>query len=202
MKTHCKYDELVSSTKLKSHPKNRNKHSVEQIARLAKLLEYQGVRAPIVVSKLSGHIVKGHGTLEAIQKNGWKQAPVVYQEFENEEQEYAFVQSDNAIANWAELDLSGINLDLADLGPDFNIDMLGLQSFLLEPADKFIEKDLDSDLWDEEFEGPQKVFKIVVSVQQESYKQKVLDLLNIKKVKSFGSGSLLSVLWPEIAGDE
>lgn len=132
----CKYDELVNVDELKPYPKNRNKHSPEQIERLSKILIYQGVRAPIVVSKLSGSIVKGHGTLEAIKKNSWLKAPIVYQDFETLEQEYAFVQSDNAIASWAELDLSGINSDLGDLGPDFDIDLLGIEDFVLEPADK------------------------------------------------------------------
>lgn len=136
----CKYDELVGSEKLTAHPKNRNKHPKEQIDRLAEIIKYQGVRAPIIISKRSNFIVKGHGTLQALKKLKIKQVPVVYQEFEDEDQEYAFVQSDNAIANWAELDLSAINLDLADLGPDFNIDLLGIKDFVLEPHDKYKEE--------------------------------------------------------------
>lgn len=61
--------------------------------------------------------------------------PIVYQDFDNDEQEYAFIQSDNAVALWAELDLSGINSDLGDLGPDFNIDMLGIKNFSLDLAE-------------------------------------------------------------------
>lgn len=134
---HCKYDKLVPWRSLSPHPKNRNKHPDDQIERLAQLIQYQGVRAPILVSNLSGHIVKGHGTLLAIVRNDNNaQVPIVYQDFESEEQEYAFVQSDNAIASWAELDLSGINADLGDLGPDFDIDLLGIKDFELEPADK------------------------------------------------------------------
>jgi DNA modification methylase len=144
MKVLCKYDELVSVKSLKPHPKNRNKHPKDQIERLAKILDYQGVRAPIIVSKLSGYICKGHGTLLAIQENGWDKAPVVFQEFDAEDQEYSFVQSDNAIANWAELDLSGINIDLQDLGPDFDVDMLGIRDFEIEPADKYQDQDADA----------------------------------------------------------
>lgn len=144
MKIHCKYDELVDVKDLNPHPKNRNNHPQDQIERLAKIIEYQGVRAPIVVSRLSHCIVKGHGTLLAIKKNKAKQAPVVYQDFDNEEQEYAFVQSDNAIASWAELDLSGINADLGDIGPDFDIDLLGIKNFHLEVADK-LEPGCDED---------------------------------------------------------
>lgn len=132
MIVHCKYDKLVNVKDLKPYPKNRNKHSDEQIERLAKILEYQGVRAPIVVSSLSDTIVKGHGTLAAIKLNKWKQAPVVVQEFKDTDQEYAFVQGDNAIASWAELDLYGINEDVGDLGPDFDIELLGLKNFTVE----------------------------------------------------------------------
>lgn len=139
MKIHCKYDALVPWRQLKPHPKNRNKHSPEQIERLAKLIRYQGVRAPIVVSNLSQFIVKGHGTLMAMQDvlktEDSVQVPVVYQDFDDEEQEYAFVQSDNAIAAWAELDLAGINADIGDLGPDFDIDLLGIKGFTLDVSE-------------------------------------------------------------------
>lgn len=136
MNVHCLYAELAPVETLKPHPKNRNTHPKDQIARLASILAYQGIRAPIVVSSLSGFIVKGHGTLEAIRANGARTAPIVYQDFKDSDQEYAFLQGDNAIAAWAEIDLSGINTDLADLGPDFDIDMLGLRDFVVEPAEK------------------------------------------------------------------
>lgn len=140
MVIHCKYDELRDVSALKAHPKNRNKHPEDQIDRLAKILKYQGLRAPIVVSKRSGKIVKGHGTLQAIKKNGWKEAPVVVQDFEDDDQEWLFVQSDNAIAMWAELDLKGINADLSELGP-FDIDLIGIKDFEVEPLDKLLGDD-------------------------------------------------------------
>lgn len=143
IKTHCKYDQLIDPKTLKNHPKNRNKHGQDQIERLAELYEYQGIRHPIVVSKMSGFIVAGHGRKLAAIRAGIKEMPVVYQDFESSEQEYAFIQSDNAVALWAELDLSGINEDIADLGPDFDINMLGIQDFTIDVADKFEDKDAD-----------------------------------------------------------
>jgi hypothetical protein len=132
-KIHCKYDELVNPSSLKDHPKNRNKHGSDQIERLAGIYSFQGIRHPIVVSNLSQCIVAGHGRKLAAIRAGIKQVPVVYQDFESDEQEYAFIQSDNAIALWADLDLSGINDDLGDLGPDFDLDMLGIKDFTLDP---------------------------------------------------------------------
>jgi len=132
MKVNCSYDELVQLFDLKKHPKNRNNHPKEQIERLAKILEYQGWRSPIQVSKRSGYITAGHGRLLAAAHLGWASAPVNYQDYESDEQEYAHVQADNAVASWADLDLSGINDDLKDLGPDFDIDLLGIKNFEID----------------------------------------------------------------------
>ena len=143
MVIHCKHDELVNPKSLKNHPKNRNKHGQDQIDRLAELYKYHGIRHPIIVSNLSGFIVAGHGRKLAAIRAGIKEMPVVYQDFASSEAEYAFLQADNAIAAWSELDLSGINTDLADLGPDFDINMLGIQGFTLDVAEKTFECDPD-----------------------------------------------------------
>lgn len=136
MKVHCLYDKLISPAHLKRHPKNRNKHPKAQIIRLAEIIEYQGWRHAITVSKRSGFITKGHGRLDAAEHLNSDKVPVVYQEYDSDEQEYADVVSDNSIASWAELDLAGINSDVADLGPDFNIDLLGIEGFTIDVADK------------------------------------------------------------------
>lgn len=107
-----------------------------QIERLAEILKYQGWRYPVKVSKRSGYVTSGHGRIEAAKLNGWELIPVNYQDYESDEQEYADVTADNAIASWSELDLSAINVDLPELGPDFDIDLLGIKDFELEPADK------------------------------------------------------------------
>lgn len=146
---HCKYDELINPKKLKNHPKNRNKHGQDQIDRLAELYEYHGIRHPVIVSKLSNCIVAGHGRRLAAIRAGVDEMPVVYQDFPSTEAEYAFIQADNAIALWAELDLSGINSDIGDLGPDFNIDMLGIKDFTLDPGE---EDERDGDAMPEDVE--------------------------------------------------
>jgi hypothetical protein len=133
MKIRCEYKKLIPLGELRPHPKNRNKHGADQIARLAQVFEYQGIRHPIIVSNLSGFIVAGHGRLDAAKKLGLTEFPVDFQDFESEESEYAFLISDNSIALWAELDLSGINADIGDLGPDFDIDLLGIKNFGLDP---------------------------------------------------------------------
>lgn len=133
-KTACLFDELVPISKLKNHPKNPNRHSQEQLVRLAKILEYQGFRKPIVVSRRSGCITTGHGTLGAALINEWTHVPIVYQSYDSDDQEYAHIVSDNSIAAWAELDLGDVNERLKDLdGAEFNLDLLGLKDFDVTP---------------------------------------------------------------------
>lgn len=133
----CAHTDTVELHKLVPHPKNPNKHPQEQIERLAKIIDYQGQRAPIVVSNRSGFITKGHGRLEALKLLNWEKAAVDYQDYEDEAQEYADIVADNAIASWAELQLGQINVEMLDLGPDLDIDMLGIKDFVLEPIEKF-----------------------------------------------------------------
>lgn len=137
MKIHCQYTRLVDASELKFNPKNNNKHSPEQIERLAKILEYQGWRYPVKVSNQSGFITSGHGRVLAALKLGWTQVPVSYQDYENPEMEYADLIADNAIASWAELDLSMVNLELQNLGPEFDVDLLAIKDFRIEPLEKF-----------------------------------------------------------------
>jgi hypothetical protein len=134
-KIRCAFTKLIpiSDLKEKFHPKNRNRHPEEQLKRLAQILEYQGARAPAKISNLSGFLTAGHGRVLAAELAGWDTYPVDFQDYDSEEQEYADLQADNAIALWAELDLSGINSDLGELGPDFNLDLLGLKNFSLDP---------------------------------------------------------------------
>ena len=134
-KIHCLYDALVPVKELKPSPHNTNSHSREQIDLLAKVLSYQGFRYPIKVSKQSGLITSGHGRLMAAKQLKWKQVPVNYQDYESEDQENADVISDNSVATLSKLDLSLINASIGDFGPDFDLELLALPEFTLDPPD-------------------------------------------------------------------
>lgn len=144
MKSGSPFIEWVDTNSVIPNAKNRNKHSKEQIERLAKIIKANGWRHPIIVSNLSGQVVVGHGRLEAAKLLGEQKVPVHFQDFANKEEEFQFGIADNAIASWAELDFAGINADLPDMGPDFDLDLLGIKDFELEPADKYGDKDADN----------------------------------------------------------
>lgn len=136
MKIKCLYDKLIKTESLKPHPKNRNLHPDKQVERLAEILEYQGWRYPVKVSKRSGFVTSGHGRILAAKLRGWKTVPVNYQEYESEEQEYADVQADNAIASWSELDFDNIRLDLEGMPFEFNTDLLGIKDFKVDISER------------------------------------------------------------------
>lgn len=137
MKIHCAYDTMELISTLKPHPKNANKHPKEQIERLAKILEYQGFRYPIKISKQTGFVTSGHGRIEAAKLNGWHGVPVSWQDYETPDMELADLHADNAIASWAELDLSVVNDCVKELDPTFDIELLGIKNFEIDVVDKF-----------------------------------------------------------------
>lgn len=136
---------IVSVKDLNKKKNNRNRHPQEQINRLAELIKYHGFRNPVIVSNQSGEIVAGNGRFLAAIRAGLKEIPVIFQDFESKEAEYSYHVADNGISLWAELDMAGINSDIGDLGPDFNIDMLGIHNFTLDIADKDFNPDADDD---------------------------------------------------------
>lgn len=121
---------MVKLADLTPHPKNCNNHSKEQIDRLKKIITYQGFRQPLLVSNLSGYIISGHGRLQAARELGYTEVPVTYQDFIDADQEFAHLVADNAIAEWANLDMSAIDTAIATINVD--IDFLGLMSFSTE----------------------------------------------------------------------
>jgi hypothetical protein len=118
---------LIDIDSVVPNPKNANRHSVEQIKRLEKLIKYQGFRNPLIISNRTGFLIVGHGRLEAAKNLGMEKLPVIYQDFENEAQEYAYLISDNEIARWAELDKQAVIEDMAEY--DLDIELLGIEDF-------------------------------------------------------------------------
>jgi len=161
----CKYDELKPISELKPNPKNPNKHSEDQIKRLSKIIEFYGWRHPVIVSKQSGLIVVGHGRYCAAKELKTEKIPIVYQDFVNEDEEYAFMVADNGISDWADLDLSMINAELQNLGPDFDIDLLGIKDFVIEPMEKYDLEETKKNQKEKEF-----ILEVTLSCEDEMNK--------------------------------
>lgn len=125
----CAYDELVELERLVEHPENTNRHSVEQIERMAEIIDFQGMRNPIVVSLRSGYMTKGHCRLYALRKLGWEKAPVDYQEYESKAQELADITADNEIGKWGELDFQKAIDQAEKIKDEIDLSLLGIKNF-------------------------------------------------------------------------
>lgn len=125
---HCAYDELVSLDQIKEHPDNNNRHSIEQIERLAKIIDFNGITSPITISKRTGYMTKGHGRKLAAEYNKYEKFPVQYIDYRDEAHEYSDLTADNEIARWAELDRQAVYEKIEGL-EDFDIELLGIEDF-------------------------------------------------------------------------
>lgn len=89
---------LVGIEEVRPHPDNPQVHPPEQVEELAKILRSNGWRQAIVVSKLSGFVIKGHGRLQTAKAMKLKQVPIDYQSYATPEDEIRDLLADNKIA--------------------------------------------------------------------------------------------------------
>jgi hypothetical protein len=125
---HCAHTRLLDPATLDPNPANPNRHSAHQIQLLASIIQEQGWRNPVTVSKRSGLIVRGHGRLEAALLLGCPAIPVDEQDYASEAEELADLLADNRLSELAELDeddLRRVLKSITDADPDFDIEMTG-----------------------------------------------------------------------------
>lgn len=115
IKVFCAHRSIEKLASLKPTPDNPNKHPKSQIKLLAKVIQNNGWRNPIVVSTRSGMIVKGHGRFEAAKFAGMTEAPVDFQAYESAEQERQDMLADNRLAELAEMDQDALKEIIQEL---------------------------------------------------------------------------------------
>lgn len=111
----CAHSALADPRTLRPHPRNPNEHPAEQIRLLLKIIDTTGWRSPIVVSKRSGLITKGHGRLETALLGNFRVVPVDYQDYASDEEEIADVLADNLVADLAVMNRANMKTLLAEL---------------------------------------------------------------------------------------
>lgn len=111
----CACTSLEDPRTLRPNPRNPNEHPPEQIRLLLKIIDSTGWRNPIVVSKRSGLVTKGHGRLEAALFGNHSQVPVDFQDYASEEEETADVLADNLVGEFAVMNRTGMQTLLAEL---------------------------------------------------------------------------------------
>ena len=125
---YCAHTRLIDPNTLKPNPANPNRHSAHQIALLASIIQEQGWRNSITLSKRSGMIVRGHGRLEAALLIGCESVPVDEQDYASEAEELADLLADNRLAELAELDegdLKRLLKSIQESDPSFDLELTG-----------------------------------------------------------------------------
>jgi len=183
----CAYTDKIKLTELKESPLNANMHPPEQITRLAEIIEFNGQRAPIVVSKRSGFIVKGHARLMALRQIGWEYAAVDFQDYEDEAREYADLVADNEIARWAEFDIEKHRFNLEEKHFDIEQKYYGIEKY-----DPIIEQEIGANIeGDEDFatELGEKTDYLVLTFSNRDNFLKACDKFGAEREKFNISGS-------------
>ena len=88
---------LVDTESITPHPENPNIHPAGQIEALCEVIIENGWRSPVVVSRRSGLLIKGHGRLLAAKRLGCR-VPLEYQDYPDEATEMRDLVADNKIA--------------------------------------------------------------------------------------------------------
>ena len=178
MKINCSHTKLVPIAELKPNPRNPNTHTEDQIILLAKILQAQGWRSPIVVSNLSGLIVKGHGRLEGAKLAGFSSVPVDFQDYATEAEEIADLIADNRIAELSDFDGKSLKdlVEELDTG-EFDLDLTGFDAPNLEMLMSQFHQEIDEN---EEYDGMPDVGE-----NEDSFRKIIVHFDDAEAVKQF-----------------
>jgi ParB-like chromosome segregation protein Spo0J len=134
---HCAFTRLVAIEDLEQHPKNPNTHPKKQLTLYAKVIQENGWRRPITVSKRSHYIVKGHGAYLAARSLGLRMVPVDFQRYTSEADELADMIADNKLAEQAQMNAEKLDELLQQLEEaDFDLERAGV----LAESEKLIDQ--------------------------------------------------------------
>lgn len=110
---------------LKPDPKNARTHSDAQVQQIIRSIEEWGWTNAILVDE-ENSVLAGHGRLQAAQKMGLDEVPVIIATGWSHEQKRAYILADNQLALNAGWDKDILRLELAELGDtDFDIGLTG-----------------------------------------------------------------------------
>lgn len=167
----CAFTRMAPIAELKPNPRNPNHHSEHQIKLLAKVIQFQGWRSPVVVSKRSGFVVAGHGRLQAAKLLQLAEVPIDLQEFASEADEMAHLVADNRLSELAEIDDEELAAILKDVEGKVDSELMGFTAEELSKLTSYSEPDAPEDF------NYAEQFGVVVICQDESNQKTVYDKL-------------------------
>lgn len=175
---HCSFTRWEPVEAVVANPRNPNRHSADQVKRIAANIAAFGWRVPIGVSKRSGFVVRGHGRLQAAIQAGWSHVPIDVQEYESEAHEWADMVADNRIAELSSRDEDAVaqlvtevqQSGLATQLTGYTVDEL--QAMVCEPP-----KNEDSEVEIAE------AYEVIAECTDENQQQQIFQMLTEKGIK-------------------
>lgn len=150
----CAHDDIIPIKRVKPNPLNPNHHPEDQIQLLGDIIERTGWRQSITISNQSGLVVRGHGRYLAALAKGWCNVPVDYQDYSNQDEEYADLIADNRLAELSEIQ----NDTMAELLQSFeDPTLLNLTGYDFEDIDEILNSLVEDEEDEEEPEEEKKV---------------------------------------------
>lgn len=182
----CSYTHLVEPKTLKPNPRNPNKHPRKQLSLIQKIVEANGWRSPIVVSRLSGLIVKGEGRYQASLLAGWTHIPVDYQDYASPDHEWADLIADNEIAKLADMDKKKRLEILQDLDSGtIDLEITGIPMRDLEEMFNESRKDEGEALYPMAAQLHEKYDYVLIFTDNETDRQHLHEIAGIRKEVSY-----------------
>jgi hypothetical protein len=114
---------------LKPDPANPRRHAKKQVRQIAESIRTFGFVAPILIDR-DGNVIAGHGRLAACRPLGITEVPTLCLDHLTPTQARAFMIADNRLAEiaiWDDRLLAEQLKELALIGLDFNIEVIGFE---------------------------------------------------------------------------
>ncbi len=121
--------DVVAPDQLLANPKNYRRHPAGQREALRGSLNELDIIAPVIVNRITGHLLDGHARVEEYLTAGIKEVPVAYVEVSAEKEALALLSLD-PIAAMAEADKNALDALLREVSTG----EAGLQAMLAELA--------------------------------------------------------------------
>ena len=119
--------EHVPVEQLRPDPRNPRAHPERQIKQILRSIETFGFNVPILADR-EGNVLAGHGRLQAAQRLGFREIPVIRLEHLTPEQARAFAIADNRLAetsSWDDRLLAEVLRDLSSVELNFDLEATG-----------------------------------------------------------------------------
>lgn len=182
----CSYTRLVETGSLKPNPKNPNRHPRKQVSLLEKIIGGNGWRAPIVVSNLSGMIVKGEGRWTTALQAGWTHVPVDFQDYISDAAELADLTADNEIATLAQMDKKKRHAILEELNTgEIDLEITGIPLAELEEMFNESRKDENKVLYPMAAQLHEKYDYVLIFTSNETDRINLHEMVGVEKEVSY-----------------